>query len=222
MTAAPSASTLPDLAARQKTARALKKDPSGDTGVCDGFRIPDQAVVRFRCTPQEVSKLSMSTVQIFEGGSCITSYFWLVPNASIDGFLGMLDQATTAILPKGFNPAPDDGVMTCVWQHKSCDMSLVGWLAAGDWAALFDGHPQVTIKAFPGVTPLMYGGNDNGPCMIFDEWPAGKLLEPSVEKMIKASITKDALEEAVEVWAEQALRRTQAPKPKTPAKRSKP
>lgn len=209
-------SILPDLATRKKLARQLKKDPAADQGVCDGFRIPDQAVLRFRGTPEQLSQSSMTPVSVFEGGSCITSYFWLVPKASVEAFLEKLDQATTATLPGGCNPEPEDGALACVWESPACDVSLVAWLAAGDFAADFDGCPEADFDAFDGVVPLMFGGNDNGPCQLLQEWPEGKVFDAGLKKLLTSAITKEAREEALEVWAEESpeLMRAASKRPK--------
>ena len=187
---------FPDQTQRQALAAALLDDPHADNGVCDRFRVPDQAVIRL-VAPDKVLGFRGSILEPFAGGSSVCSNFWLVPNDNLDGLVQALDQATQRALAGETDPEEWDGVLIGVWAHPGCTQSLVACIGSGDWASEFEEGISYPLDQ---LMWLACGGNDNSPHNLLDRWPRGTPLGLDVRELLMSAITDEERTSAVASW----------------------
>ena len=200
-------SAFPDASARQEAAHAVATALVGSSdGLCDGFRAPDEAVVRLRCSAGEAPSL----IDHMGGGSSITSAFFLVPVEDAEAMLQSIDGAAQKAMPQGFNPEDLDGALVGAWTHPGSPLVLVGCLASGDWGAslpktldeaqaLDETHGQ----SWDRVKGVLFPGNDNGPHNLLESSDdEGVELEASTLDLLYAAITPALAKETLAIWRE--------------------
>jgi hypothetical protein len=198
--------SLPTLKQRQALSGALATQLASETDnesyLCDGFRVPDEAVLRLR---------DLDGIEGYEPGlilapgSSVTSDFWLVALDDVEEFLAELDAAAVGTLPNGYCIDVEDSVVLGVWRHPESTRALVGSIGAGDWAADFadiaqedSGHP-----VWKRVVPLLFGGNDNGPHSLLDTLKAdGAVLPPEDAALLWGAVHPDVAGDVLATWVE--------------------
>lgn len=197
-------SYLPSLEQRQALSQALAAQMASETDnggyLCDGFRVPDEAVLRLRdmegCADYEPGL-------ILAAGSSLTSDFWMVALDDVEEFLAELDDAVIKILPNGYCADLEDSGVLGVWRHPGSAHALVGSIASGDWAADFagiaeeeSGHP-----VWQRGVPLLFGGNDNGPHNLLDSLrDKGSVLPGSDLDLLASAVHPRVIGETLGVW----------------------
>lgn len=189
-----------EVAART-LAQMIECDDEDGEGICDGFRSPDQAIVRKRDASADAD---YPVGDIFGLGSSITSNFWLVPLAELEQVLEAVDQAVLAAFPKGLNNSGEDAAITAVWLDGCAPVALVGCLGFGDWAAAFDKALHKQAYDWDRATWLAFGGNDNGPHSLLESCQDEDRQLPSTTlDLLFKSIVPSQTQSALEVWIEE-------------------
>ncbi len=199
-------STTPAKEDRLALAALIKKLEGADEGVCDGFTIPDEVIVRLR-DPEQAPEADL---EWFEAGSLTTTYFWLVDASRLDDVFKDLDTFSKKSFLEGLDPEEGDSVMLGAWVSADSDKALVCFIGVGDWAAGFDevyGDARDTHYDWENqAVGLMFGGNDNYPGAIFDDADFGgedvEPLPPETLSLVYSSITPKWAEESLERWRE--------------------
>ena len=196
--------TLPTAAARVSGAaefRAQLLAFSGDMGVCDGFRAPDEAIVLYR-DEKEFAECAIDPGVAFVAGSSLSSSFFLIDNAEVELFLEHVHETCVDAIAEGEEEV--DAALLGVWRVPEWEgQALVGLLALGDWASDLD--CDLLEDADVEGQQILFSGNDNSPYDLFEDMELG--LEAQARPAFADVVVERLRDQVVKHWETRASAR---------------